>query len=203
MAIVDGELPNRNPQNLLPFYFHFVSTFPPSLPSKKIPEESCLIRYSLCNRFSEENVWNVSPNSNTRPASIINKEHIPAREEEIGERKFPCNVTISVHADSTCGACAPAIEHVRHIEERKKWGNIPLDTSRSVHGLDVYSLLSLLSNHRNEIRGSITFNRTNIFSFRSHRIAWPRSSHSWPWSAILIFSGTFCRVSDRSKPRSS
>lgn len=140
----------------------------------------------------------------TRPASIINKEHIPAREKEI-ERKFPCNVTISVHADSACGACAPAIEHVRHIEEKNKWGNIPLDTSRCVHELDVYSIFLLLSSHRNEIRGSITFNRTTIFSFGSQRIAWPRSPHSWPWSGIPIFFVYFAYriVQLNSKPRSS
>lgn len=55
-GITEQESPDDSESStLLPFYFHFVSTFPPPLP-KKIPEESYLIRYSLCNRFSEENL---------------------------------------------------------------------------------------------------------------------------------------------------
>lgn len=133
----------------------------------------------------------------TRPASIINKEHIPAREEEIGERKFPCNVTISVHADSACGACAPAIEHVRHIEERNKWGNIPLDTSRCVHGLELASILLSYCYEPPERDKRIDHVQSN-----DHFLIQIASNRVTPITTFVAVKRHSC-ISANSKPRSS
>lgn len=92
-------------------------------------------------------------------------------------------MTISVHADSACGGCASAIEHTRHTSRKGTNG----ETFRSMCSWAGRLFSSLIvTSHRNEIKGSITFNWTTIFSFRSYRIAWPRSPRSWPWSAIPI-----------------
>lgn len=172
---------------------------PSSLPSKKNP------RRILPNPIFalQSNLWNVSPNSIHGYATGI--DH---RQRAYSSQKKK-SASVSFHA--TWQFPYTRIQRVAVVHRRSSATHRGKE-QMGKHSARYRAMCSwagrlfsslIVTSHRNEIKGSITFNWTTIFSFRSHRIAWPRSPHSWPWSAIPISVYFAYRLRIRSRDRAN